>query len=101
MKRLLVIVFCLLVISCKRHFNSKFLGKWTDGTWRHIVISADASGYLVEDISGGDKTYRATILNTNEMIVDIKHGVSTFNYIGETDELFAGPVLFHRESKTK
>ena len=64
------------------------------------MISADNKGYLVEDISGGDKTYRANIIN-NEMIVDIKHGVSTFNYIRETDELFAGAVLFHRESKSK
>ncbi|HEY5407051.1 MAG TPA: hypothetical protein VIJ92_08185 [Ginsengibacter sp.] len=100
MKKLLIILICFVVLSCRQHYNSKFIGKWTDGTWRHIVISADDKGYVVEDVSGGDKKYRANLIS-NELIVDIKVGKSTFNYISGTDQLFAGPVLFHREAKTK
>jgi hypothetical protein len=97
MKMIFVLIGCLLVISCNDNPGDKFVGKWTDGHLRHIAIETTAGGYIVDDISMGHKKYFAKLLN-DELVVTTQTGVSLFNYIKSTDELFAGQVDFHRET---
>jgi len=98
MKKFLIIACCLFVFSCQQAAKSKFIGKWTDGKWRHIEITADNNGFTVEDFSGGDVKYKASLVNNNELMVKSDKGNSIFNYIDGADKLYAGVVEFHREN---
>jgi hypothetical protein len=98
MKRILILASCLLALalSCKSRPADKYVGNWTDGRFRHISITATNGGYIVDDISSGNKKYFAKRLD-KELIVKTQTGISIFNYMPATDGLFAGEVVLHRE----
>ena len=96
MKKLLILACCLAAVACKRPNDDKFIGKWTDGHYRHISINTAKDGYVVDDISNGGKIYPAKRLG-DELIVTTETGISIFNYLKATDGLFAGQVNLHRE----
>lgn len=102
MKKLFIIIACLLTIACKDHKNDKpgdqFIGNWTDGTWRHFSIAATKGGYIVTDISEGHKKFFATyVKEINALSVQTPKKLSMFSYIKATDQIFAGVANFHRE----
>jgi hypothetical protein len=101
MKKFLVLFTCLLAISCHKNPADGFIGNWTDGTWRHITITAaKGGGYVVKDISLGNRKFQAQLVG-NELMVNIDKGNSTFDYLPQTDQLMAGAVWFHRVGTAK
>src|SRR5579862_4977861 len=102
MKKLFTIVASLLMIACNSPKNDKpgdqFIGKWTDGTWRHFSIVETKGGYTVTDISEGNKKFFATyIKDMDALAVQTPKKLSIFSYIKTKDEIFAGVANFHRE----
>jgi hypothetical protein len=102
MKKFFVIITCLLALACNSHKNDKpgdeFIGKWTDGTWRHFSIEAAKGGYIVTDISEGHKKFFATyVKDMNALAVQTPKKLSIFSYVKAKDEIFAGVANFHRE----
>ena len=101
MKKLLIPLICIFIVACHKSPAEGFIGNWTDGSWRHITISpASGGGYVVKDISMGNKKYQAQLIG-DELMVKIDKGNSTFNYLSKTDELMAGAVWFHRVGTNK
>jgi len=100
MKKILILISCLFVLSCHKDADDVFVGKWTDGHYRHISITKNGNGYLVNDISNGGKRYVAKRFG-DELLVTTGTGVSAFNYEKATDGLFAGQVNFFREKASK